>query len=89
MLFRSVFESTWIQSQEAAKSLADFIKSKVVNKSKIIDMEVFGNPLISVGDVITVKYPYHGFTGSEKIIVTNVNHIYAEGLSTQITGRTI
>lgn len=84
-----VFESTWIQSQEAAKSLADFIKSKVVNKSKIIDMEVFGNPLISVGDVITVKYPYHGFTGSEKIIVTNVNHIYAEGLSTQITGRTI
>lgn len=83
------FKSNWIQTENDAKQLANFIKSKVVNKSKIISMTVFGNPLISVGDIITVNYPYHQFDDTQKIIVTSVNHEYNNGLTTSIMGRTI
>lgn len=84
-----VFESTWLQNQEDVEKLAGWIQSRIVNKAKIINMTVFGNPLISVGDIVTVKYPYHGFVGTEKIIVTHVTHSYNEGLITTIRGRTI
>lgn len=83
------YSSTWLQNESDVQSLANWIKSKVVNKAKIINMKVFGNPLVSVGDIITVKYDYQGFTGTEKIIITNVVHSYSKGLETEIRGRTI
>ena len=52
-------------------------------------MEVFGNPLISVGDIITVDYAYQGFTSDQKIIVVKVSHSFEGGLSTRILGRTL
>jgi hypothetical protein len=52
-------------------------------------MTVFGNPLLSVGDIITVKYPYQKLTGNEKIIITSISQEYLDGLTTTITGRTI
>lgn len=89
------FKSNWIQTEEDAKNLANFIKSKVVNKSKIIDMTIFGNPLLSVGDIITVNYPYHDFSDDpndanyKKIIITSISHDFSQGLTTTVKGRTI
>lgn len=83
------FKSNWIQTEEDAKNLANFIKSKVVNKSKIIDMTIFGNPLLSVGDIITVNYPYHKFNDTQKIIITSISHDFSQGLTTTVKGRTI
>lgn len=83
------FQSTWLQNEDTVKKLAEWIKGEIVNKSKIIEMKVFGNPLISVGDIIYVNYPYQGFNGNEKIIVTHVNHTFNVGLETSIQGRTI
>lgn len=83
------YESAWIQNEADVKNLANWIRSNVVNKAKIVTIRSFGNPLISVGDIISVKYEYQGFYGTEKIIVTAVSHIYNEGLETEITGRTI
>lgn len=84
-----IFESNWLQNQKDVKSLADWIKGRVVNKSKIITMKVFGNPLISVGDIVTINYPYQGFTTDQKIIVVKVSQSFREGLETQIVGRTL
>ena len=84
-----IFESTWLQNEKDVKSLAEWIKERIVNKAKIVEMEVFGNPLISVGDVITINYPYQGFTTSQKIIVVKVSQEFEGGLRTQITGRTL
>lgn len=84
-----IFESTWLQNQKDVKSLADWILGRVVNKAKIVTMRIFGNPLISVGDIITVSYAYQGFTSSQKIIVVKVSQTYREGLETQIVGRTL
>jgi hypothetical protein len=84
-----VFESKWIQSLSDAKSLATWIKQKVINRGKIVELAVFGNPLISVGDIVTIKYPYNGFAGTEKLIVTNVGQSYSQGLETTISCRTL
>jgi hypothetical protein len=83
------YKSSWIQTEEDAKRLAEFIKSKTVSKSNNVSMTVFGNPLLSVGDIITVKYPYQKLTGNEKIIITSISQEYLDGLTTTITGRTI
>lgn len=84
-----IFESAWLQNGADVASLAEWIQSKVVNKSQIITMNIFGNPLISVGDIITIDYPYQEFTAAKKIIVVKVNHSYREGLETEIVGRTL
>lgn len=84
-----VFESTWLQNEKDVKSLADWILSRIVNKAKIVTMKVFGNPLISVGDIITISYSYQGFTSSQKIIVVKVSQRYKEGLETEVVGRTL
>jgi hypothetical protein len=84
-----IFESKWLQNLADVKSLADWIKTHVVNRGKVVNLNVFGNPLISVGDIVTVKYAYQGFDGTQKLIVTNVTHRYNEGLETNIICRTL
>lgn len=84
-----IFESKWLQTEPDVKSLADWIKSVVINKSKIVSFSTFGNPLISVGDIVSVKYAYQGITDSVKFIVTEVSHSFNGGLETSITCRTL
>ena len=84
-----VFQSSWLQNESDVKSLAEWIKSKVVNRGRIVNMKVFGNPILNVGDIITIKYTYQGFAGTEKFIITSVSHLYNQGLETDITCRTL
>lgn len=84
-----IFESTWLQNSEDVKKLANWIKDKVINRGKLINLSVFGNPLISVGDIVTVKYTYQGLAGTEKLIVVSVKHTYGVGLETSIICRTL
>lgn len=84
-----IFESKWIQKQSDVENLANWIKEIWSSKQRIINMEVFGNPLLSIGDVITVAYTYHNLTSSDKFVVTNINHEFREGLTTTITARTL
>jgi hypothetical protein len=83
------FSSNWIQNEEDAKALANWIKQSVVNKGKVLELQVFGNPLISVGDVATVKFTYQGMVGTEKFIVTKVTQSFNQGLVTNLTCRTL
>lgn len=83
------FQSTWIQNEQDAKSLAEWIKEKVINKGRIVTMSIFGNPLISVGDIVSIYNTYQGFSGTEKLIVTQVEHLFNQGLETSITCRTL
>lgn len=88
-----IFETKWIQNLEDVESLALWIKKNVVNKGKVVDLEIFGNPAISVGEIITIKYNYAGLSGdsnAERFIVTGVIQEYRNGgLSTRLTARKI
>lgn len=84
-----VFESMWIQKLSDAVNLGKWIKDKWSKKQTMVDLEVFGNPYLSVGDVISIDYPYNGLTTSQKFLVLNVNHSYSEGLTTSLLCRSI
>ncbi len=84
-----IFESRWLQNQSDVEKLASFIKNKAINRGKVIDMQVFGNPLLSIGDIVSVKYTYQGLLGTEKIIITNISQSFEEGINTSIKCRTI
>jgi cystathionine beta-lyase/cystathionine gamma-synthase len=84
-----IFESRWLQSEYDVKNLAEFIKTKAINKGKIIEIETFGNPMLSVGDIVSVKYAYQNLQETQKMIITNVSQSFMEGISTSITCRTL
>lgn len=78
----------WIQNINDVKSLAKWIKSKIINKGRTINIKSFGNPLLTPGDIVTIKYGYKGLLGTEKFIVTSITQTYSEGLETDIFCRT-
>ena len=84
-----VFESSWLQNLSDVEALGTWIKNNIVNKGKLINLSVFGNPFIAVGDIVSVKYLYQGLDGTQKFIVTNVRHMFSDGLDTEITCRSL
>lgn len=85
----ATFQSTWIQSEADAKALFGWIKNQWSKQQQSINMSIFGNPAIEVGDIITVNYPKNNLNGTQKFLVTNVNTQFEEGVSTSITARSI
>ncbi len=83
------FESTWIQREEDAKDLSKWIKDQWSKKQSVCELEVFSNPLISVGDIVTINYPSNGLNGTQKFIVSQINNTFDGGLNTKITTRSI
>lgn len=87
-----IFESKWIQSNEDADALGNWIKNNAINKGSVVEMEIFGNPTICPGDIVSIIYPYQGYPSgnSSKFIVNSVDHNYTEnGLSTSISCRSL
>ena len=84
-----ILNTNWIQSESDAKGLADWIKSTVLNKGRRIEMQVFGNPLISPGDIVTINYPLQVISNTIKYIVTKANIKFEEGVFTTISCRAI
>jgi hypothetical protein len=85
----ATFQSMWIQSESDAKALYGWIKNQWSKQQQSVNMEVFGNPAIEVGDIITINYPKNDLDGTKKFLVTNVNTSFDEGVSTNITARSI
>jgi hypothetical protein len=55
-------------------------------------MEIFGNPVVCPGDVISIFYPYQGYAvnNTVKFIVNTVTQSYTgNGLSTNISCRSL
>jgi hypothetical protein len=85
----ATFQSMWIQSESDAKALYGWIKNQWSKQQQSINMEIFGNPSIEVGDIITINYPKNDLDGTKKFLVTNVDTSFDEGVSTSITARSI
>ena len=49
-------ESTYIQSEDQARDLIDWIMSKTIKPRKIILLETFGTPHIQLGDIVSIDY---------------------------------
>ena len=84
-----IFESKWIQKESDAKSVSNWIKDLWSKQQSVVSMQVFGNPLISVGDILTVNYPKNNLDGTKKFVVMNVTNSFNQGLETSIVARTL
>lgn len=83
------FEAEWIQDINDAESLSKFIKSQWAKSNIVVTLKVFGNPLVSVHDLITISHAFSEIDPAQKFIVTGVNHSWNNGLETTITARSI
>ncbi|QOI67441.1 minor tail protein [Streptomyces phage Beuffert] len=82
------FASQWIQSEAAAKALGDWIVNNWADPCDEISMEVFGHPLIQIGDVIAVNYPPKDMAAAtHKYFVTAVDQAWDNGLTTNLSLR--
>ena len=80
------FNSEWIQTRSAAKKLADWVKQRFGKDSESYDLEVFGNPIVKVGDIVSVNYPAKGFDSSTfKAVVSRINNDWDAGLQTSLS----
>lgn len=83
------FTSEWLQDQNDAIELSNFIKSQWSKNNTILELELFGNPLLSIYDVITVSHSFSEIDPNQKFVITNISHSWNDGLETTITARSI
>lgn len=82
------FSSPWIQSLAAAKAIGDWIVENWGEPTDQIQMEVFGNPLIQIGDVVAVNYSPRDMTAStHKYFVIGIDNNWEAGLVTTLSLR--
>lgn len=77
-------DSKWIQSKASAYKLMKLIELSMDGFSREISLNMFGNPLIQLGDVITLSYSLNGIA-LQKYVVTGISHKFSVGLETTLT----
>jgi len=74
--------SPWIQSKAMAENIAAWMRNNFTYGNDGISLEVFGNPLIEIGDVVTVDYPEKYISGD--YFVMGVKNEYQNGIVTSL-----
>jgi hypothetical protein len=78
----------WIQTDEFAKALGDWIAGNWAGGCDEVSVTTFGNPLLQIGDLVAVNYPQRNMSRNEqKYFVVAVNNSWDNGLQTQLTLR--
>jgi hypothetical protein len=76
-------DSEWIQSKSAANKMIKIVEMGLNGFSVETGLNIFGNPLIQIGDVVTLSYNLNGIS-QQKHIVTSVSHSFNQGLTTTL-----
>jgi hypothetical protein len=76
-------DSQWIQSKDAANKLLATVEKGIEGFSKDTSIQIFGNPLVQVGDVLTLTYKLAGLK-QQKYIVHSVSQTFNQGLKTTL-----
>jgi hypothetical protein len=76
-------DSEWIQSKQAAQKMLKVVQMGLEGFSKSVSLNIFGNPLIQVGDVVTLSYYLNGIS-QQKYLVHSVSHSFDQGLDTTL-----
>ena len=80
-----VFETSWIQNEKDIINLSTWLKNYWAKNNSTVEMEIFGNPLLMVGDVVTIDYNRVDLSSSQKFVIMGVQHDFNGGLTTSIT----
>lgn len=81
------FDSEWIQTEDQAKALADFVKNRWSTSKDVLTISGYFNPAIQIGDLVSVYYPLRDMeTSTHEYIVLSKQLEYGDGgLSVTLT----
>ena len=74
----------WLQRRESAEDIGKFIRNRFGTQTSNYELEIYGNPLIEVGDIVSVYWPGKRIA-TYTYVVTKVAHSWDNGLSTTIS----
>jgi hypothetical protein len=77
-------DSEWIQSKQSAQRILKVVSMAVDGFSKTVSLNLFGNPLIQIGDVVTLSYSLNGIS-NQKYFVSSISHSFEQGLTTNVS----
>lgn len=80
-------ETPWVQNESAATATLALIASSFDTKFKSVNVEIFGNPLVQLGDLVKLTYDVGkiSFNDSKYYIVSRISQSFEMGLSTSLT----
>lgn len=85
-------QTVWVQDQETANSLLNLLSESLESQYKEINFEIFGNPLVQIGDLVKINSKINKITltANDYFVVTKINHKFSNGgLSTKLTVKPI
>ncbi len=85
---KTQFGSPWMQNKATAQDLASWVVKQWGTPSKSASVEVFGNALFEVGDIVTVTYLPKDIY-DRKYYVNRISHTYEKGLVTNLSLRSV
>jgi hypothetical protein len=71
------FESEYVQTWDAAENIMEFLVDKTTRERKLIGMSIFPNPLLQLGDKITINHEVDGHYSVDPkkvFVVYNIEH---------------
>lgn len=84
------FDNRFIQSDQAATSLGEWIVGQWNTVSEELEVEVFGNPLFQMGDLVTINYPVKDMDPTtHRYYVVSANNQWEDGLSSKLILRRV
>gem|GEM_PF-5265941 len=80
-------ESELVQSELQAKEISSMISRSFNRKFNSIELKIFGNPLLEIGDIVVFNYENKNIQSKndEYYVITRINNDFSEGLQTSIT----
>jgi hypothetical protein len=82
------FNSKFIQTQEMADGLGEWITRLFGQGVEEATLNVFGNPFIELGDLVTINYPMKNIApGTHKYFVVDVQSTFDSGYKTEVVLR--
>ena len=80
--------SKWIQSEDAAKKLGEWILSHWAGGSDQVTLESFGNPVLQIGDLVTINFPNQNMApATHKYFIVGISQSFDGGLVSTFTLR--
>ena len=77
------YASPWIQNKDEAERFGDWLTTHWSHSDSTLEVEVFGNPLIELTDVVHVKYKHI----DAYFYVVGISNTFEAGLTTQLSLR--
>lgn len=82
--------SDWLQTKEMADAVALWMSKHWSKGVDHLSVEVFGNPLIEVGDIVDIDWPLKNFsTATHKYFVLSVDTQFEGGVKTSLNLRRV